>query len=116
MYPQQLPTFTCITRGSSFVEWRYNDNEDHVALTTNGASNTHDFLNATLVNITRTKTGETVLLSTLHLNSLTHDEITITCFNGDSKRSANITIYKNGDSAASYLVLMLVMFTIVTTA
>lgn len=86
------------------MDWWYNNQEDYVSLTTRdllGTSRTNDLFNATLVNITHTSTGETVLLSTLHLNRIIDDEITISCRNGDHSESTNITVYKNSEAVAS---------------
>ena len=119
VYPEQAPTYTCITRDSSLLNWWYNNREDHVSLIAIdklGTSRTNDLFNATLVNTTRTSTGETVIISTLHLNRIVDYVITITCRNGDLQVSTNITSYKNGQAASSYLILILVTFTIFTTA
>ena len=102
MYPERTPIFTCIVRGSGFLEWRYNNWEDHVALTTNdqlGMPMTYDRFDATLVNVTQTGTGETVLLSTLCLKRVIDNKTTITCLSGDHRENTSITVYKNTEAA-----------------
>ena len=102
MYPEQAPKFTCIVRDSSFLAWRYNNQEDHVALTTYnqlGIPITHKHFNATLVNWTRTATGKIVLLSTLRLKRVIDNETTITCLSGDHQENTSITVYKNSEAA-----------------
>ena len=112
VYPVQLPImFTCITRDSSFVDWRYNNNEDHVSVPKSyqlgqpvyAGSN---YFYVTLVNITHTNTNETILLSKLYLNELIDNVITITCRNGDHQRSTNITVYRSGKPAASIILIV----------
>ena len=102
MYPEQAPKFTCMVRDSSFLEWRYNNQEDHVALTKDnqlGIPITHEHFDVTLVNWTRTATGKTVLLSILRLKGVIDSETTITCLSGDHRENTSITVYKNSEAA-----------------
>lgn len=112
VYPEQLPiTFTCITRDSGFVDWRYNNNEDHVSVTMSDQLGQpvyagSNYFYVTLVNITHTNTGEMILLSKLYLNELIHNVTTVTCRNGDHQGSTNITVYRSGKPAASIILIV----------
>ena len=108
VYPEQFPiTYTCITRGSRFVEWKYNDNENHVSLTADhhigkSVPDGSNHFNTTLINID-TNTGQTIIISELSLYEMEgHNEIIITCINGDLRESTNITLYKSGEPPTSY--------------
>ena len=108
MYSEQFPiNFTCITTGSSFLEWKYNDNEKHVSITADheiGKSEPDDSnpFNATLINIDAS-TGPTIM-SELSLYEMDgHNEIVITCINGDHRESTNITLYKSGKPPTLYI-------------
>ena len=109
--PEQFPIMlTCITRSSSFIEWWYNNHKGYVSLvrTELGETKTNDLFNATLTNITVTSNGETIILSNVYLNGLLqdHNEITVTCRNGDFHELTNITFSKSGKETTSYILLL----------